>query len=158
MRRPAPSPTLLALSPLLLLLAACGGEAGSGDPPPPETSTPAVPAPDAAAPGIPLGFVEMAESGVTGLGRLVEEGESSLLVIELEGLPGEGEYAAHVHNGSCGELGGVALGLLAVRGNADGTGSSSTTFGTADLPETQLAVQVHGADGSGIACADIHRH
>jgi hypothetical protein len=100
----------------------------------------------------------MAESGITGLGRLVEEGESSLLTIQLEGLPGAGEYAAHVHNGTCGDPGDVVMRLMPVRGDADGTGTSATTFGTADLPETQVAVQVHGADGAGIACADIHRH
>jgi hypothetical protein len=139
---------------LLMPLAACGGD--PGDSAPPASSAPA--AAPAELPGIPLAFMGLGESGVTGTGRLVDEGESSLLTIELQGLPGAGSYNAHVHNGNCAELGGVAVRLTAVTGSADGTGTSSTTFGTADLPEGMLAVQVHGADGSGITCADIHRH
>lgn len=146
---------------LLLPLSACGGD--SGDSAPAASSTPAAsPAPAAAppaeVPGIPLAFAALGESGVTGTGRLVDEGESSLLTIELHGLPGAGSYNAHIHNGSCAEIGGVAVRLTAVTAGADGHGTSSTTFGTADLPEGMLAVQVHGVDGPGIACADIHRH
>lgn len=140
---------------LLLPLAACGGD--SGDSAPAASSAPAA-APAAEAPGIPLAFAALGESGVTGTGRLVEEGESSLLTIELHGLPGAGSYNAHIHNGTCAEIGGVAVRLTAVTAGADGHGTSSTTFGTADLPETPVAVQVHGADGPGIACADVHRH
>lgn len=140
---------------LLVPLAACGGD--SGDSAPPASSTPAAAAP-AEQPGIPLAFTALAESGVTGTGRLVDEGESSLLTIDVHGLPGAGSYNAHIHNGSCAEIGGVAVRLTGVTAGADGHGTSTTTFGTADLPEGAVAVQVHGADGAGVSCADIHRH
>lgn len=145
----------MALALVVLSLAGCGGD-GNGEPPPPATAAPETAAPEPA--GIPLVFTATGEVEVTGTGRVLDEGESTLVTIELSGLPGAGSYNAHIHNGTCAEIGGVAVRLTAVTAGEDGRGTSTTTFATADLPEGPLVVQVHGADGPGIACAEIHRH
>lgn len=96
------------------------------------------------------------ESGVTGRLTIAADPESLVLAVEVEGLPGEGEYAAHVHRGVCAEGGPVAAALSPVVGLGDGSGTSTTTMAADALPTNEpLFVQVHGANGGPIACGDI---
>ena len=140
---------------LLLPLSACGGDAADEAAPAQAPAAAETPAPQ----GMALSFSPSRDSGVTGTGRVVHEGESVTLTVELSGLPGEGSYNAHIHTGTCAEIGGVAVRLNPVEGQAGGSGSASTSFPAADLPaEGNTLVQVHGADGPGIACADIMDH
>jgi hypothetical protein len=96
------------------------------------------------------------ESGVTGRLTVTADPDSVVLLVEVEGLPGEGEYAAHVHRGVCAEGGPVAAPLSPVVGLDGGSGASSTTMAAGTLPANEpLFVQVHGANGAPVACGDI---
>jgi hypothetical protein len=74
----------------------------------------------------------------------------------MEGLPDASEFAAHVHRGVCAEGGPVAAALNPVVPAMPGTGSSTTTLETAEVPANEpLFVQIHGPSGAPIACGDI---
>lgn len=154
--------TLTAIAAAALLpLAACGGDAGeapaAGDPP--GAAAPSTPPAQAAGMTMPLTFSPLRDSGVTGAGSIDYAGDSVTVVVQVQGLPGEGSYNAHIHTGTCAEVGGVAVPLTPVTAQADGTGSSTTVFPASDLPmEGTTVVQVHGADGPGATCADIMNH
>jgi len=99
------------------------------------------------------------ESGVQGEAIAMHTDDTVIVLIEVSGLPEEGEYAAHIHTGSCESGGPVAIALNPVLGEADGTGTSTTTFDADDLPtDAPQFIQVHGAGGTPIACGDIEGH
>lgn len=96
------------------------------------------------------------ESGVTGQVTITPEPDSLVLRVEAQGLPGVGEYAAHVHRGVCAEGGPVVAALGPVVGLADGSGTSSTTVAADALPTNEpLFVQIHGTSGGPITCGDV---
>lgn len=106
---------------------------------------------------IPLS--EVNGSGVSGEAMAMHDADQVTVVIELEGLPAEGEYAAHVHVGTCEEGGPVGAPLNPVMGLADGTGSSTTILDAEELPADESHfIQVHGEGGEPIACGDIEGH
>lgn len=164
---PAKSLLRLVAGGLVIALAAgCGGDAG--DAMPDETDTMDQPSGEAvqqpAEPG--MGTDEMTEhtvqlaavgdSGVSGeaTGMLTED--ALVVMIELDGLPAEGEYAAHIHSGTCAEGGPVAVALDPVIGLSDGTGASTTTLEPDEVDDSEPHfVQVHGEGGTPIACGDM---
>lgn len=98
-------------------------------------------------------------SEVEGEALAMHEEDSVVLIIEVSGLPSEGEYAAHIHEGSCAEGGPVTVGLTSVAGGPDGQGSSTTVLGIDELdPAQPIFVQIHGEDGDPIACGDVVGH
>lgn len=95
-------------------------------------------------------------SGVSGEAMAMHGDDAIVIMLDLTGLPQEGEYAAHIHIGSCAEGGPVGAALNPVIGLADGTGSSTTTLDAGELNESDRHfVQVHGAGGPPIACGDV---
>lgn len=151
--------------PVALLLAAAGLVAACEAPEPelpPDFDIEAVeeevpPAPEVTHATIPL--EEVNGSGVSGEAMAMHTEESVTVVIEVEGLPEEREYAAHVHEGSCAEGGPVAEPLNPVLGLADGTGSSTTILEPDALsPDEPHFIQVHGEGGTPIACGDVEGH
>ena len=144
---------------------------GCGDPPPPPPADEPPPAEAPAsevAPGeapmdemfhatIPLH--EVNGSQVSGEAMAMHADDAVIVVIDLEGLPDEGEYEAHVHTGTCEEGGPVAAPLNPILGLADGTGNSTTTLDAEELPADEPHfIQVHGSGGSPVACGDIEGH
>lgn len=157
----------LALPGLVIALTfGCGGD--PGDAAPDETGSMEESAnevtPEPAEPG--MGTDEITEhtvqlaaiddSGVSGdaTGMLTED--ALVVMIEVEGLPAEGEYAVHIHNGTCAEGGQVAVALDPVIGLSDGTGASTTTLEPDEIDQsTPHFVQVVGEGGTPVACGDM---
>ena len=143
------------------LLVACG----EAPPPPPDTEDPpaemepepADPMEDVVHATIPL--AEVNGSGVTGEAMAMHSDDAVVMVIDVEGLPEEGEYAVHIHEGTCAEGGPVAEPLNPIMGLGDGTGTSTTTLEPDAIPEDEPHfIQVHGEGGTPIACGDIEGH
>lgn len=96
------------------------------------------------------------ESGVSGEATAVHGTDEVMVVLEVTGLPGAGEFAAHIHSGSCAEGGGVAAPLNPVVATADGLGTSTTALDADALDhEESHFFQVHSRDGPPIACGDV---
>lgn len=157
---PAPSSRGALLLAPLLLLAAC--EAPETDAPPADPEPAAEPEGEPADPSVeevPTATVdleEVEESGVTGEAAVMDADDTEVYVVDVEGLPAEAEYEAHIHTGNCAEGGGVAEPLNPIMGGEDGTGSSTTMFDTGTVPtDEDHFVQVHGEDGDPIACGDL---
>jgi hypothetical protein len=151
---------LVALS--ALLLPGCGGDAPADDPAP----EPEAPAPVEAAPSpmdtmihVTIALESLNESGVTGEAMAMHADDAVVVILELEGLPGEGEYAAHIHRGACADVGPVVAPLDPVVGLADGTGTSTTTLEADEIdPDVRHSIQIHGEGGTPIACGDMEGH
>lgn len=157
-------PTLAALALAVPALVLAGCEAPETEPPPAEEETEMetgeMPGEDPAEP-LPEETVQLEEvggSGVSGEAVAMHSEDTVVIVVDLEGLPAEGEYQAHIHSGTCAEGGGVAEPLNPVMGLEDGTGSSTTMFEPDQIPTDEPHfVQVHGDDGSPIACGDMEQ-
>jgi predicted small lipoprotein YifL len=147
--------------PLLLsffLLAACGEQPPEEAPPAPEAETPAAVETESTQDMADhtVDIQEVNGSGVTGQAMGMHADGSVTMFLELEGLPEEGEYSAHIHSGTCESGGPVAVPLNPVMGLADGTGSSTTILEPDDIPVGEAHfIQVHGQGGTPIACADM---
>ncbi len=144
-----------------LFLWACGGDDADPGPDVPMMEEAADPGP------MPMGEMDHMvitlnprnDSGVSGEAMAMHTAESVVVVVEVNGLPGEGEYAAHIHAGSCEAGGGVAAPLNPVMGLADGTGSSTTTLEADALSaDGSYFIMVHGEGGAPIACGDVEGH
>ncbi|MEX2531929.1 MAG: hypothetical protein WD960_14265 [Gemmatimonadota bacterium] len=140
------------------LLTACGEQPPEEAPPAPEAEAPAEMEAGATQDMADhtVDIEEVNGSGVTGQAMGMHADGSVTMFVELEGLPEEGEYAAHIHSGTCESGGPVALPLNPVMGLADGTGSSTTILEPDDMPMGEAHfTQVHGEGGAPIACADM---
>lgn len=94
------------------------------------------------------------DSGITGTAVLSPQGDSLTVELSLSGLTEGESYAAHVHQGTCDSGGGVAVGLNAVTGQADGTGSSTATIESLASGQSYF-IQAHLPDGTPAACGDV---
>lgn len=149
---------LLAVAALLslLVLTACGDQPPEDAPPTPEAEAPAEAVETGEMAHHTVDLREVNGSGVSGQAMGMHADGSVTMFIELEGLPEEGEYAAHIHSGTCESGGPVAVPLNPVLGLADGTGSSTTILEADDIPvDDPHFIQVHGEGGTPIACADM---
>jgi hypothetical protein len=142
---------------LLLAAGACAGDEGSepgppGAPPPVEGMAEPVPEVVYAT----MALSEVNASGVSGEVMTMHSDDAVVVILEVAGLPEEGEYRAHIHLGSCLEGGPVALALSPVVGLADGTGASTTTLEADQLdPRESYFIMVHGEGGAAIVCGDM---
>jgi ABC-type glycerol-3-phosphate transport system substrate-binding protein len=143
---------LLAVLAALLALAAtgCGGDDG-------EEETPAATATTGGGGGEPI-TVDLEEqngSGETGTATLTPAGDGKITVkVELSNSPADPQ-PAHIHTGTCAQLGDVAFPLTNVEG-----GSSETEVSTSldDLQAADFAINVHKSEadiGTYVACGDI---
>jgi hypothetical protein len=134
---------LVLLSALTLALAACGGDdeeeeaAGGGEG------------------AVTVTLAEQNGSGQSGTATLTPVGESqTTVVIELSNPPADPQ-PAHVHSGTCAELGDVVYPLTNVEG-----GASETTLDVAltELQSGGLAINAHESEANiqnYIACGEI---
>lgn len=96
------------------------------------------------------------DSGIMGTATLTPRGDSLAVELSLSGLTEGDGYAAHLHEGTCESGGGVAVGLAAVTGQADGTGTSMKSIARAALePGQSYFIQAHLPDGTPAACGDV---
>lgn len=101
----------------------------------------------------------MNESGVAGEAMAMHSDDAVVIMLEIEGLPGEGEYPAHIHSGNCADGGPVAVPLDPVIGLPDGTGASTTTLEIDEVSEDEPHfIMVHGEGTNPIACGDMEGH
>ena len=141
---------LLLMAALGLGLAACGGDDDEAD-------EPAAPATTAAEEGgsITVDLGEQNGSGESGTATLTSDGEQTVVVIALDGAPADTPQPAHIHSGSCDELGDVVNPLSNVEG-----GASETTVAAplADLQGAAFAINVHESEAAiqnYVACGEI---
>lgn len=144
---------------LLVTVAACADEP---DVDPPESAPTDEMAPQDSAADMTHESIDleaMNESGVTGEAMGMHSDDAVVMMLEIEGLPGEGEYAAHIHSGNCADGGPVATPLDPVVGLADGTGSSTTVLELTEVNQDEPHfVMVHGEGGTPVACGDMEGH
>lgn len=96
------------------------------------------------------------ESGVTGAVKVKEKEAGHEIAVRLDDATAEDGYVAHVHDGTCDDVGGVVLPLEDFRAAEDGKVKSATRAGDTELdPTANHLVQVHRADGTPVACAPI---
>jgi hypothetical protein len=161
--RPFALATLLSAS---LALASCGGqpaeeapaEADSAAAEPAVVTNPANPLADDSTEPIPVTLEPVNESGVEGRATQIEMDDSVQISLMVQGLPKDGEYAAHIHKGTCVTGGDVVIRLNPVKAESDGLGRSLTTIAANKLsPNEPHFVQVHGSSGV-LACGDVHGH
>jgi hypothetical protein len=94
-------------------------------------------------------------SGESGTATLTSDGEQTVVVIELTGAPADTPQPAHIHSGTCAELGDVVHPLTNVEG-----GASETTVAAplADLTAAAFAINVHESEEAVqnyVACGDL---
>lgn len=98
------------------------------------------------------------QSGIEGTARLHHHADTVHVTVRLTGLSSGESYPVHIHQGTCQEGGGVAVGLNAVDAT-DGSGSSETSFAAGDLSmDASHFVQAHLPDGTPAACGDVPGH
>jgi hypothetical protein len=132
---------------LALAVAGCGGD---DDEPAAETTTTA-----AEAAPVTVDLSEQNESGQSGTATLEPmSGGMTHVTIELSSPPADPQ-PAHIHSGTCAELGDVVHPLTNVEG-----GSSETDVAASleDLQGSNFAINVHMSEadiGTYVACGDI---
>jgi hypothetical protein len=157
-------------------LVGCGDMNGEGDAiEVPDQPAPVSRSPDQAEPAATVPFEAREADNVTGLLRLYPgEGDGFELDVMLEGLAA-GEYAWHIHHGSCDAPGAVAVALSA-SGDSDGIAGrlivpeeDEPALGSAIVRELTLEEATGGeytlhvraagrmASGPTLACADLGR-
>jgi hypothetical protein len=116
---------------------------------------PAGPVGDSTEP-IPVTLEPVNESGVEGRATQIEMGDSVQMSLMVQGLPKDGDYAAHIHRGTCVTGGEVVLTLNPVKAESDGMGRSLTKIPANRISKDEPHfVQVHGSSGV-LACGDVH--
>jgi hypothetical protein len=107
--------------------------------------------------GLPLALREQGGSGIEGIATLLSP-EGRPLVVQIQLLGGlDVPYPAHIHEGTCAELGDVAFPLELIEG-----GSSETRIPDLTLQQLQTegtyAINVHASEEdieTYVACVDI---
>lgn len=167
--RPLPAPRL-GFRPALALLALALFTGGCGDTDLPEDeglpSEVEVPAPLEQAPSpmdtmihATIALASTEGSGVSGEAMAMHSDDAVVIILELEGLPSEGPYPAHIHQGRCAEGGPVVVPLNPVAGLADGTGTSTTTLEAHEVgTDTPHFIMIRGEGGTSLACGDLAGH
>ena len=100
------------------------------------------------------------ESGESGIARLQEADGKTNVILSLTGVPDDVFQPAHIHTGSCADLGGVKYPLNDIKSDDAGKGDSETMV---EVPLNQLlaeplAVNIHESVenlGTYVACGDI---
>ena len=119
-------------------------------------ATPPVGAGETGSEPLPVTLEAVNESGVEGRATKIDMNDSVQLSLMVQGLPRDGEYAAHIHRGTCVSGGDVVVQLNPVKAESDGMGRSLTMIPSDKLSDAEPHfVQVHGASGV-LACGDVH--
>lgn len=145
----------------LVALAACGDAPDTDPVPSPGDPPPAAPTDEVRTPMFQasIGLRPVEGSGVTGEAMALHDADLVTMVVDLEGLPTEGEYQIRIGRGNCAAGGPTVVELNPVLGLADGTGTSTTTL-EADAVRTDEPQFIEvTADGDvAVACGNIIGH
>lgn len=143
------------LSVSMLIAAGCGSEENAA------TTDPAAGAEDTATTAdeqpITVELEEQSDSGISGTATVEPAAEGEVTVrIELDGADDGTPQPAHIHSGTCNELGGIRYPLEDVE---DGTSETTVDASIGDLVSEQSAINVHKSAEeieTYVACGDIH--
>jgi Cu/Zn superoxide dismutase len=142
---------VLCLAALAFAPAGCGGDddEGNGEAAAPTTTAAEVEE------TVTVDLGEQNSSGESGTATLTSDGEQTVVTIELTGAPADTPQPAHIHSGTCAELGDVVHPLANVEG-----GASETTVAAplADLQAAAFAINVHESEEAiqnYVACGDL---
>ena len=107
-----------------------------------------------------LSLDEEHDSRMSGTVTLTPRGDSTVVMITLQGARAGESVHSHIHYGTCENPGGVVAPLADVLIGSDGTGMSRTIVARSLLDEARkahgaLLVQAHLANGKPAACADV---
>jgi Cu/Zn superoxide dismutase len=150
MRRSTTLAALVVAAVFALVGVACGGD---DEEPAAETTAAETTAPEEAEP-VTVDLAEQNASGESGTATLAEEGGQLTVTVELSGAPADPQ-PAHIHSGTCAELGDVVYPLTNVEG---GTSETSVAATLADVQGAEHAINVHMSEadiGTYVACGDI---
>lgn len=112
--------------------------------------------------GLPrtVALAPMNHSGIMGTATLEEKGESTTVVVTLEGGTPGTSYPSHIHEGICDAAGPVVVSLADVTVGQQGSGTSTTTVATKELQDAKkragsILVMSHLPTGAPAACGVI---
>jgi Cu/Zn superoxide dismutase len=142
---------VVCLAALAFAVAGCGGDDDDGNG---EAAAPATTAAEEEQ-SVTVDLGEQNGSGESGTATLTTDGVETVVVIELTGAPADTPQPAHIHSGTCAELGDVVHPLTNVEG-----GASETTVAAplADLQAAAFAINVHESEEAiqnYVACGEI---
>lgn len=142
---------VLCVAALAFVVAGCGGDDDDGNG---EAGAPATTAAEEGE-GVTVDLGEQNGSGESGTATLTADGEQTVVTIELTGAPADTPQPAHIHSGSCAEIGDVVHPLANVEG-----GMSETTVEAplADLQGAAFAINVHESEAAiqnYVSCGEI---
>ena len=105
---------------------------------------------------VEVGLEARAESGITGTATVIHATDGLEVALDLNGLTAGQTYASHIHRGTCDDDLGVVAPLEDIAAEGE-TARGTTTIGESMLDPSaeSLFIQVHGADGTPVACGDI---
>lgn len=102
-------------------------------------------------------FEAIGEADVSGDAEFTRTGGSITVAVQMDNLPGgAGDYASHIHDGTCDDYGGVVTPLNDVSGTEAGSGQATTEVDAAQFtPGSPYVAMVHSQEGPPIACAEV---
>lgn len=112
-------------------------------------------APAAAQDEVEIDLEELEDSGVSGTATLSADNGSTMVMLDLSGTPEDGDHPAHIHDGTCEDLGDVAYPLENV---VEGTSESSVDVALEDILAGEYAINVHLSEDeidTYVACGDV---
>lgn len=103
-----------------------------------------------------VGLEAKAESGITGTATVLPTADGVEVALGLDGLTAGQTYTSHIHRGTCDDDLGVVAPLEDIAADGE-TARVTTTVGRSMLDPTaeSLFIQVHGADGTPVACGEL---
>jgi Cu/Zn superoxide dismutase len=138
----------------LLLLCACSSA--------PAASTPPSPAATAAAMHFPVNATAAGGAGIKGTATVVKVADNAFdLSLDVSGLAPNSIHVSHIHNGTCGSNGAIAIPLANLVADAAGHASVSNSIASPYKGDGWY-VNIHAgsdlttpANATPIACADL---
>jgi hypothetical protein len=105
---------------------------------------------------VEVGLEAKAESGITGTATVLPVSDGVEVALDLNGLTAGQTYMSHIHRGTCDDDRGVVAPLDDIAADGE-TARGTTTIGQSmlDPSAASLFIQVHGADGTPVACGGI---
>jgi hypothetical protein len=138
---------VLALAALALPAVGCGGDEEAAEEPPAATEA-------AGGEAVTIDLTEQSGSGQSGTATLEPADGMVRVTIELENPPADPQ-PAHIHSGTCPDVGDVVHPLTNVE---NGSSETEVAASLEDLQAGEFAVNVHQSEadiGTYVACGDI---
>ena len=144
-----PFRSLAILAVIGAIVASCAGDTDTPDAPPDTEG--------AATPGEARVMLSaVGDYRAEGLAVLTRRGDQVEADVAVDTHLGPGDYAVHIHEGTCEEGGRVVVPLTSINGGESGSGHATTRFPATDLPsDAGYFIQVHRSGGDPVACGDV---